>query len=101
MKYRAACFLIENMPRWYSYDGWQLDTLHALLERQLAGTLRESDRMWHGFDYHTLEKVYDARVITSDYLIRNIEMSFRNGRKGRGTVHCRLKISVSLYFLIV
>ena len=38
MKYRAACFLIENMPRWYSYDGWQLDTLHALLERQLAGT---------------------------------------------------------------
>ena len=21
MKYRAACFLIENMPRWYSYDG--------------------------------------------------------------------------------
>lgn len=77
MKYRAACFLIENMPRWYSYDGWQLDTLHALLERQLAGTLRESDRMWHGFDYHTLEKVYDARVITSDYLIRNIEMSFR------------------------
>lgn len=77
MKYRAACFLIENMPRWYSYDGWQLDTLHALLERQLAGTLRESDRMWHGFDFHTLEKVYDARVITSDYLIRNIEMSFR------------------------
>ena len=36
MKYRAACFLIENMPRWYSYDGWQLDTLHALLEKQLS-----------------------------------------------------------------
>lgn len=21
LKYRAACFLIENMPRWYAYDG--------------------------------------------------------------------------------
>lgn len=76
LKYRAACFLIENMPRWYAYDGWQLDTLHALMDRQLAGTLNTSDKKWQKFDYTTLEKVYDARVITSDYLIRNIEMSF-------------------------
>lgn len=33
LKYRAACFLIKNMPRWYAYDGWQLDTLHTLMSK--------------------------------------------------------------------
>lgn len=81
LKYRAACFLIENMPRWYAYDGWQLDTLHAIQSRQLAGALSESDKKWRVFDFHTLKKVYDAKVITSDYLIRNIEMSFKEWKE--------------------
>lgn len=33
LKYRAAYFLIENMPRWYAYDGWQLDTLEVLMRK--------------------------------------------------------------------
>ena len=57
LKYRAACFLIKNMPRWYAYDGWQLDTLHTLMSKQLKGTLTEDEKKrWQGFDYRTLKK---------------------------------------------
>lgn len=82
LKYRAACFLIENMPRWYAYDGWQLDTLHMLMRKQLNGTLKKSEKKyWQVFDYRTLKKVYDAQIITSDYLIENIDMAFREWRE--------------------
>ncbi|UVR28842.1 hypothetical protein NXW46_15175 [Bacteroides fragilis] len=30
LKQDAARFLIENMPRYFSYEGWQLDTLKAI-----------------------------------------------------------------------
>ena len=82
LKYRAACFLIKNMPRWYAYDGWQLDTLHTLMSKQLKGTLTEDEKKrWQGFDYRTLKKVYDAHIITSDYLIENIDMAFKEWRE--------------------
>lgn len=77
LKYCAACYLIENMPRWYSYQGWQLDTLHVLLEKQKKGILSDSVKTrWQTFNYRTLEKVYDAKVITFEYLVNNIEMAF-------------------------
>jgi hypothetical protein len=47
LKYRAACFLIENMPYHYAYKN------------------------------KTDEIVQDAQVITGEYLIRNIEMAFK------------------------
>ncbi len=30
-KQKAAKFLISNMPRWYSYSGWQLDSIKPVL----------------------------------------------------------------------
>ena len=30
-KLEAAKFLIRNMPRWYSYSGWQLDSIKPVL----------------------------------------------------------------------
>lgn len=82
LKYRAACFLIENMPRWYAYDGWQLDTLEVLIRENGKGNLPKDDKMrWRGFDYHTLNKVYDSKVITSEYLIENIELAFKEWKK--------------------
>lgn len=28
-KLEAARFLIRNMPRWYGYEGWQLDSMQT------------------------------------------------------------------------
>lgn len=82
LKYRAACFLIENMPRWYAYDGWQLDTLEVLMRKDREGILSKDDKMrWNGFDYHVLNKVYDSKVITSEYLIENIDLAFQEWQK--------------------
>ena len=82
LKYRAACFLIENMPRWYAYGGWQLDTLEVLIRKNGKGNLSKDDKArWGGFDYHTLNKVYDSKVITSEFLIGNINMAFQEWEK--------------------
>lgn len=51
LKYRAAVFLIENMPYHYS--------------------LKENSSAPENY-----EKVYDAHIITADFLIRDIEQSF-------------------------
>lgn len=84
LKYRAACFLIENMPRYYSYQGWQIDTIKAL--RANVDPSGEADprlvKHWAAFDFHRLDKVYDAHIITADYLIRNIDQAF-NVWRGR------------------
>ena len=82
LKYRAACFLIENMPRWYAYDGWQLDTLEVLMRKDREGILSKDEKMrWNSFDYHALNKVYDSKVITSEYLIENIDLAFQEWQK--------------------
>ena len=82
LKYRAACFLIENMPHWYAYDGWQLDTLEVLMRKDREGILSKDDKMrWNSFDYHALNKIYDSKVITSEYLIENIDLAFQEWQK--------------------
>lgn len=82
LKYRAACFLIENMTHWYAYDGWQLDTLEVLMRKDREGILSKDDKMrWNSFDYHALNKVYDSKVITSEYLIENIDLAFQEWQK--------------------
>lgn len=82
LKYRAACFLIENMPHWYAYDGWQLDTLEVLMRKDRVGILSKYEKMrWNSFDYHALNKVYDSKVITSEYLIENIDLAFQEWQK--------------------
>jgi len=82
LKFRAACFLIENMPRWYAYDGWQLDTLEVLMRKDREGIFSKDDKMrWNSFDYHALNKIYDSKVITSEYLIENIDLAFQEWQK--------------------
>ena len=36
-KLEAARFLIRNMPRWYGYEGWQLDSIKAVLKQKDLG----------------------------------------------------------------
>ena len=78
LKLDAARFLIENMPQYYSYEGDGLDSVKALMnivfiKRYLDERLKKK---WSGFSYRNLKKVYDAKVITSDYLIENIDLAF-------------------------
>lgn len=78
LKYDAACFLIENMPHYYAYTGGELDSVKAaqttiFYKKYLDERLK---RRWEGFSYKYLDKVYDAQIITADYLIENIDLAF-------------------------
>lgn len=84
LKYRAARFLIENMPHCYSYrQGGEMDSVKRV--RTYTNSFGQLDekyiRRWGGFDYRSLPKVYDARIITADYLIHTIDHAFGMWRK--------------------
>lgn len=74
LKYKAACFLIENMPRYHTYEGWQIDTLKQISLRGRASD--EVVKQWSAFRFHSLPKVYDIQVATADLLIENIDLAF-------------------------
>ena len=74
-KLEAARFLIRNMPRWYAYEGWQLDSVEKDLSAMEIS--EEMAKKWKRTDFFSLPKVYDAHVITADYLIENIELAFK------------------------
>ena len=80
-KLAAAKFLIRNMPRYYSYSGWQLDTIKSKLA-YLAKTPNITDMTivadpsLEHVNTSSLRKVYDCHVITARYLIDNIDRAF-------------------------
>lgn len=73
-KLQAARFLIKNMPRWYSYEGWELDSIQVDLSQKEIP--QEVAKKWEKTNFFSLTKVYDSHVITANYLIENIEMAF-------------------------
>jgi len=77
-KQEAARFLIRNMPRWYGYEGWQLDSIKpVLIQKEKGETVpKEVIAKWQRVSFYSLPKVYDAKVITADYLIENIDLAF-------------------------
>lgn len=77
-KLEAAKFLIRNMPRYYGYSGWQLDSVESVLIQIEDGVSVPKKTMdkWSQFTFASLPKVYDAHVITADYLIENIDLAF-------------------------
>ena len=76
-KLEAARFLICNMPRWYGYEGWQLDSIKPVLIQKNKGEIvpKEVIEKWQRVSFYSLPKVYDAKVITADYLIENIDLA--------------------------
>ncbi len=94
LKYRAACFLIENMPGKYSilpYDS--LDRYKNFLKiipqnDPISWDVRYS-KIWYGFDSISkrqlagFSKIEDIKVITGDYLIKNIEYAFKIWENGK------------------
>ena len=82
-KLEAARFLIRNMPGWYSYEGDELDSIHHLLVGVCEGrpiSKREKNK-WNRMSFNSLSKIYDAQVITAEYLIDNIDLAFEVWRK--------------------
>ena len=77
-KYDAARFLIENMPQYYERRGIPVDSGKAALATvdSTGMVLPERVQRWGHPDMQALEKVYDAQVITADFLIRNIDHAF-------------------------
>lgn len=82
-KYNAACFLIENMPKCYSYKGWLLDTLrYWKATTDSFGVIDQKQvEKWGKYSASMMDKEYDIHVITADYLIRNIDQAFEAWKK--------------------
>lgn len=83
LKLKACCFLIENMPRYFSYTGHVLDSIKAIkasVDKEGKLPDEKVDPL-KGFTYNHLPKIYDAHVITADYLIENIELAFEEWEK--------------------
>jgi hypothetical protein len=93
LKYRAACFLIENMPFHHSYSSVAIDRFMEKVSRYAAAHEYEVHEHNRHFSTHSFEDefpsltssgnnvVMDSRVITTDFLIDNIEQSFKVWRK--------------------
>jgi len=84
LKYKAACFLIENMPYYFYYEGTQIDDYSMFYE------LLKKEPQWEpnvildtlalrygGFSLSNLSIRYDINEIDSAYLCNNIEWSFK------------------------
>lgn len=93
-KLKAAIFLIENMPGHYSYRSKDIDDYYSIAinlfnsnldpKEQRDSLLSLSENRFFGLD-HML--VQDARIITSDYLIQNIDAAFDVWRTERWASH--------------
>lgn len=86
LKYKAACFLIENMPYYTYYKGKLLDqylTYYSLLKeaqrkRITPQIIADSIiSMYGAFNLDSLEYHKDIETVDSTYLCDNIEWSFK------------------------
>ncbi|WP_280751867.1 MULTISPECIES: hypothetical protein [unclassified Parabacteroides] len=80
LKLRAAVFLIENMPYYFSYSGEELEKIKEAMRWMKKDNEHIPDSIIQAandFSTQSLRKVYDAQVITADYLIRHIDQCFR------------------------
>jgi len=83
LKYKAAVFLIENMPGHYSYAGKEIEEYYKIGEKilkskltpvqQRDSLLKISQQQFPGLEQNT---VSDIQIINGDYLIKNIDSAF-------------------------
>lgn len=96
LKHKAACFLIENMPNHYSYADslyyksyyYKLDSI-ALVYANLGNS--EKDKLYrnvvNAHVFHSLGKISDIEIISSDFLIANIDKAFDVWQNSNWTRH--------------
>ena len=80
-KYRAALYLLERMADCYSYRDSRIDSMKQLKYlSSLPGWEAWTDsvkKVWEHIPTSKGTKVYDAQVITADYLINHIDHAFQ------------------------
>jgi hypothetical protein len=85
LKLRAAQFLIENMPGYYSYEESEVlnsyyDKIDSVYEIYTDSALKVLVPVYEaissGYDLSRLKIVPDVKCITAGYLIDNIDRSF-------------------------
>lgn len=80
-KWNAAKYLIENMPQHFSYSGEPIENIKKGFTYVLKDSNNLSDSLLYtlnSFSYNELDKIYDAKVISSNYLINHIEWAFKH-----------------------
>lgn len=83
LKYKAACFLIENMRYYYSFKSQKLELFKSniyLLSIKNNWSPKEAlnylEKKYGKLNPCEMEKIYDIHIITSNYLIQNIDQAF-------------------------
>lgn len=86
LKYRAACFLIENMPLHYSYRGDPIDYYYSEIDKLFKEDNSASTaiskinnlNLQLASNKANISIVYDIQTIKADYLISHIEAVFES-----------------------
>lgn len=82
LKYKAACFLIGNMPPLYSYSQAGYRTTHAAMKKAVEDKDHDVQLLnVQANTFNRIEKIYDVQVITADYLIETIDFAFKLWRE--------------------
>ena len=81
LKYRAAVFLIENMPGHYSVDYPEMDNYFEQVKSIFAydnKTKKQADSLISliTVNYQQMKAVYDIQAISASYLIDQIDLAF-------------------------
>ena len=97
LKLEAAKFLIKNMPGHYSYVDTTAVNSYALAVDSIIESMKDVtdfnvirdsiDSKAHELGIDTLRKVSDCRIITSDFLIQNIDTAFYDWQQGPWAQH--------------
>jgi len=91
LKYKAAVFLIENMPGHYSYDDTAyLNSYYHALDSVVALTNQADDALKDSllvqvkdkYSVNRLRTVSDVKIMKSDFLIDNIDRAFSVWQNG-------------------
>lgn len=83
LKFRAVCFLIENMPGHYSFDGEMLDKYHEYVDSAFSKysiyyrSYIKTVPLRNTAVTMKLKRKYDIKNISSDFLISYIDNIFR------------------------
>ena len=110
LKYKAACFLIENMPYYTYYKGKQLDrylTYYTLLQETRGLGISPqvvADSVCHMYGALYLDSLQSYRDIELLILLIYVIIlngHLRCGRNNHGGNMFRLQIFVNIFFLIV
>ncbi len=87
LKYKAALFLIENMPGHYSYNGNDIfdyyNDIAPILDSKISAKEKKDTIEFIASQYPNLRQniIEDIYFISSDFLIKNIEDAFSLWKK--------------------